>query len=101
MTMAPRRVSGAITGLAGLAGHLTWTVVRLGVGSLLVLFEPILRIVLCTAAFGACFVALLFGFVAQAPGFPAWGMLGLSVAALSAYWAYLAVIRWVIGGGRG
>lgn len=91
------RRAGARTGrgmrtvfaLAFLAG---WQVLRVGISAVLVLAEPFLRLILCGGAFLGFAVTVLFGFLLDAPHFPKWGMLGLSVGLLVLYWLYLSVM---------
>lgn len=71
---------------------LAWQAVRVVICALLVLFEPLLRIVLVPIAFLGFVVTLIFGFMIDAPHFPKWGMLAFSVGALLLYWLYLGVM---------
>lgn len=71
---------------------LAWHAVRVVICALLVLFEPLLRIVLVPIAFLGFVVTLIFGFMIDAPHFPKWGMLAFSVGALLLYWLYLGVM---------
>ena len=66
--------------------------VRITICALLVLGEPVMRALLVPAAFLGFLVTLIFGFLIGDPRFPRWGMLGLSVAALVLYWAYLGLM---------
>jgi hypothetical protein len=75
--------------------------VRAVAAALLVLFEPVLRLLLLPLAFGCFLMSLLFGLLLHAPGFPTWGMLALSVGLLWLYWLYVAVMVWCLGGRRG
>lgn len=76
----------------GVAFVLAWQAVRMVICALLVLFEPLLRIVLVPIAFLGFLVTLIFGFMIGAPNFPKWGMLAFSVGALLLYWFYLGVM---------
>lgn len=69
-----------------------WQCVRIIICALLVLMEPLLRIVLVPLAFLGFVVTLLFGFAMDAPNFPKWGMLAFSVGALLLYWLYLGLM---------
>ena len=69
-----------------------WQCFRLVTCALLVLMEPVLRVVLVPLAFLGFVVTLLFGFAMDAPNFPKWGMLAFSVGALLVYWLYLGVM---------
>jgi hypothetical protein len=71
---------------------LAWQPVRWVLCAVLVLFEPLLRIVLVPFAFLGFLATLVFGFAMDAPRFPKWGMLAFSVGALLLYWLYLAVM---------
>lgn len=97
-TMGAKLVSGAwrtvrlaVFGL-GLLLWLAWVPTRMVICALLVLFEPLLRIVLVPLAFLSFLVTLVFGFALDAPNFPRWGMLAFSVGALVLYWLYLGVM---------
>lgn len=83
---------------------IVWTVLlagcqmlRLVLCALLVLAEPLLRLVLVPIAFLGFAVTLLFGFALQQPGFPKWGMLGFSVGSLLLYTLYLCVMHLLMG----
>jgi hypothetical protein len=69
-----------------------WPVVRLALCSVLVLMEPLVRIILVPVAFLGFLVTLVFGFVAGDPTFPKWGMLAFSVASLWLYWLFLGLM---------
>jgi hypothetical protein len=60
------------------------------VGSL-VAYHQRERIICVPLAFLSFFVTLVFGFLLGSPGFPKWGMLLFSVAALLLYWVYLGI----------
>lgn len=70
----------------------SWQCVRLVICALLILMEPVLRVVLVPLAFLGFVVTLLFGFAMDAPNFPKWGMLAFSVGALLLYWLYLGAM---------
>ncbi len=74
-----------------------WQVLRLVLCALLVLAEPLLRLVLVPIAFLGFAVTLLFGFALQQPGFPKWGMLAFSVGNLLLYALYLCVMQLLMG----
>jgi hypothetical protein len=65
--------------------------------SMMVLMEPLVRLVLVPAALLGCLVTLLFGFLMGDPRFPRWGMLALSLGALWLYWAYLGLLCLLMG----
>ena len=84
--------------------RLSWGVlsgVLLLVYGLLVMFfamvEPVLRVILLGAAFVTFWMAVIFGFLMDAPHFPAWGMLVFSVSAFGAYLVVLLVQHFLIG----
>jgi hypothetical protein len=87
--MALWPVLGAVS--ATLAGTL-W-VARILLYALLSLLEPVVRVVLVPFAYLGFAVTLLFGFVIGDPRFPRWGMLGISVGALVAYWLYIMIME--------
>lgn len=97
------RLRDAVADALGRSCHLLWrgllfsllTVLRLlrvVVCALLVLTEPLLRVTLVPLAFLGFLVTLVFGFVAESPGFPKWGMLAFSVGCLLLYWLYLGLM---------
>lgn len=72
----------------------TWDAVRLPIFSLLLIFEPIVRLVLSWLTLLAVLTAFLFEFSGAAPGFPFWGMIAFSIGcalALTGYYALCAV----------
>lgn len=75
-----------------LAWLVAWPVVRLALCSVLVLMEPLVRIVLVPIAFLGFLVTLVFGFLVGDPTFPKWGMLAFSVASLWLYWLFLGLM---------
>lgn len=78
---------------------LVWFV-RLTVGTVLVLAEPMVRVVLVPLAFIGFAMAVVFGFLMHAPHFPAWGMLAMSIGFLWAYLLYAVLTAWILGGRR-
>lgn len=66
--------------------------VRLAICALLLLAEPMLRVVLLGLAFGGFMVTLVFGFLMGDPDFPKWGMLAMSVSFVLLYWLYLFIM---------
>lgn len=70
-----------------------WQAVRLVLYTVLVLAEPIVRIILVPIAMLGFVVTLLFGFLIGDPAFPKWGMLAFSMCALWLYWLFLGLIR--------
>jgi hypothetical protein len=89
---ASRRVGRGVRPLFALLFAGAWTSARIVITALLVLAEPFLRFLLCGAAFLGFLVTVLFGFLLEAPHFPKWGMLALSVGALLLYWLYLGLM---------
>ena len=76
----------------GLRG-LTWPAARLPVFALLVILEPIVRVVLCGLAMLSALAAFFFEFLTALPEFPFWGMLGFSVGCALALMLYYALVR--------
>jgi len=75
--------------------RIAWDVVRLPILSLLLIFEPIVRLVLSWLTLLAVLTAFLFKFSGAAPSFPFWGMILFSVGCalvLSAYYALLSML---------
>ena len=69
-----------------------WHTGRIVLCVLLVLLEPLGRILLVPLAYLTFLVTLLFGFVLHAPNFPRWGMLVFAIALFLLYWAFLGVM---------
>lgn len=72
-----------------------WDVVRLPIFSVLLIFEPIVRLVLSWLTLLAVLTAFLFESSGAAPGFPFWGMIAFSVGcalALTGYYALLSLL---------
>ena len=75
--------------------RLAWDAVRLPILSLLLIFEPIVRLVLSWLTLLAVLTAFLFEFSGAAPSFPFWGMIAFSVGcalALTGYYALLSLL---------
>jgi hypothetical protein len=72
---------------------LAWQVVRLPVLAFLLILEPVVRLVLSSAALLGVLTAFLFEFSAAAPTFPFWGMVAISVGCMLALMAYYAFLR--------
>jgi hypothetical protein len=96
MREAVARVAGIGRVTACAALLVVWQLVRLALIALLVLLEPLVRIVLVPLAFFGFLVTLLFGFAMGEPHFPKWGMLAFSVGALWLYWLYLGLLGLVM-----
>jgi hypothetical protein len=75
-----------------------WRLVVLFGVSVLVLVEPVVRVVLVPLATLCVLMAVVFGFMMHAPHFHAWGMLVFGVGALWLYWLYLFLILWISRG---
>jgi hypothetical protein len=88
----PRGLDIAVVVGRGLLG-LTWEAVRLPVFALLVILEPIVRVVLCGLALLSALAALFFEFLTELPKFPFWGMLGFSVGCALALLLYYGLVR--------
>jgi hypothetical protein len=73
-------------------GRGLWLIVRLPIFTLLVIFEPVVALVLGGLALAGVLTTLLFVLI-QAPHFPAWTMLTMSVGFGLALMAYEAVLR--------
>ncbi|HJV69427.1 hypothetical protein, partial [Ideonella sp.] len=70
-----------VVGVIAASLFAAWQLVRLALVTVLVLAEPLVRIVLVPIAFLGFFVTLVFGFLMGAPHFPKWGMLAFSIGA--------------------
>lgn len=74
---------------------LAWQALRLPVFALLVIFEPVVRLLLSWLTLLAVLTAFLFEFSGAAPGFPFWGMIAFAVScalALTGYYALLSLL---------
>ena len=98
---AMRSASAIGLSIVGLAWIAAWQVLRLVLCALFVLVEPILRMTLVPLAVLSFAVTVIFGFLIGDPRFPRWGMLAFSIGALWMYWLFLALMSFVVGGGRG
>lgn len=78
-------------GRAGLL--LLWRPVALVAYVFLAMLEPFIGVILTVLAFGSFVVAILFGFVFQAPFPHRWHVLGASLIFMFAYGAYLGVMK--------
>jgi hypothetical protein len=96
-----RRLQGLLVGLLCFAISVFWPLCRMVLCALLVLIEPLLRITLVPLALLGFLVTLFYGFRVDDPNFPKWGMLALSLGSLCAYWLYMALLAFMIGGRRG
>lgn len=75
------------------AWWIAWPLLKLVLCTVLMLAEPLVRIVLVPIAMLGFLVTLLFGFLIGDADFPKWGMLAFSVGALWLYWLFLGLIR--------
>lgn len=66
-----------------------WQMTRAVICAVLVLVEPVLRLMLMGLAFLSFLVTLLFGFMMHAPNFPKWGMLAFAIGLVLMYWLFL------------
>lgn len=85
----------AAVNIAGCLLRLAWDAVRLPIFSLLMIFEPIVRLVFSWLTLLAVLTAFLFEFSGAAPRFPFWGMIAFSVGcalALTGYYALLSLL---------
>jgi len=79
----------------------SWHALRLVLGTLLVLLEPLLRMTLVPLAFLSFGVTVVFGFLIGDPRFPKWGMLTFSVGTLWLYGLFVVVTSLIVGRSRG
>ena len=98
---ADRRNSGLIGVMVVVAVVLMWRLCRVALCALLMLMEPVVRIVLVPIAYMSFLVTLIFGFMIGDARFPKWGMLAFSVGALCLYWLFLGLLALLVGGFRG
>ena len=76
---------------------LAWQAVRLPIFSLLVVFEPIARLVFSGLSLLAILTAFLFEASSASPRFPFWGMIAFSVGCALALTGYYALLRLFAG----
>jgi hypothetical protein len=79
--------------LASLVLKGAWFILRGLVFAILVIVEPIARVMLSAIALISLAMAFLFEFSTALPEFPFWGMLGVSLASLWLLVTYYALIR--------
>lgn len=89
-----RSLVAVVIGLVRTAQRLMFFVVF----SVLVMIEPLVRIVLVPLATLSTLMAVVFGFAMHAPHFHPWGMLVFGVGLLWLYWLYLLLIHWIARG---
>jgi hypothetical protein len=70
-----------------------WTLIRLPVLALLVILEPVARVVLAGAALLMTLTALFWGALLGLSVFPFWGMLALAIGAWLLLGVYYALVR--------
>jgi hypothetical protein len=70
-----------------------WTLIRLPVLALLVILEPVARIVLAGSALLLTLTALFWGALLGLSAFPFWGMLALAISAWLLLVFYYALVR--------
>ncbi len=71
----------------------TWTTVRLPILALLVILEPVVRVVLAGFALLMTLTALLFACLRPLSAFPFWGMLCVAIASVGILALYYAFVR--------
>lgn len=86
-TLAGRMGSGVRSALWFAAN-----LVRVVICAVLVLIEPLVRIVFCAGAFLLFVATLVVHFLIGHPSFPTWPLLGASVAMMVVYWIYLWIM---------
>lgn len=82
------------------AGDVIFALARMGFSIVLILAEPLLRVTLVPLAFGAFFVAVVLGALLKLPGIPIWGLLGVSVVSLLAYFLWWRLIHLLMPGSQ-
>lgn len=70
-----------------------WHVIRLPILAVLLVLEPLVRVVFFTLAFLGTLVAFILKFGSTLPHFPFWGMLGVSLGCLGVAVVYGAIVR--------
>jgi len=70
-----------------------WQLIRLPVLALLVVLEPLVRLLLGACALIAVLCAFFFKLASNRPDFPFWGTLGFSLGCVALLAAYHALIR--------
>jgi hypothetical protein len=73
--------------------QLAWHIVRLPILAFLIIIEPVVRLVLWSAAFLGTLTAFLFEFSGAAPNFPFWLMISVSIGCMLLLGAYYALLR--------
>jgi hypothetical protein len=84
------RLGGSI---ASIVLRAVWTVIRLPVLALLVILEPVARIVLAGTALLMTLTAFFWGALLGLSAFPFWGMLALAIGAWLLLGFYYALVR--------
>lgn len=82
--------------LAGELTRLVWTAVRLPILALLVILEPVVRLVLAAGALLTTLTAGFYALVRPATHVPVWGMLAIAVGCfllLALYYVVLNALR--------
>ena len=95
MRDAVRRLEPGAQGspVASMVLRAAWTVVRLPVLALLVILEPVARVVLAGFALLMTLTALFWGALLGLSAFPFWGMLALAISAWLLLGFYYALVR--------
>jgi hypothetical protein len=85
------------SGMAGRVGlalaRATWAALRLPILALLVILEPVVRMVLAGFALLMTLTALFFACVRPLPAFPFWGMLAVAIGSVGLLALYYALVR--------
>ena len=90
---AHAETSGLARVVALAIARAAWTTLRLPILALLVILEPVIRLVLAGFALLITLTALFFACLRPLSAFPFWGMLAAAVAAVGLLALYYAVIR--------
>lgn len=85
--------SGPASRVALATARALWTALRLPVLTLLVILEPVVRLVLAGFALLMTLTALFFACLRPLSAFPFWGMLAAALGAVGLLAAYYAVVR--------
>lgn len=86
-----------LTGIIGGVLWVLWQAVRWPTLALLIVLEPLVRVILCGLALLGVLTAFFWQFVVHPPGFPVFTTLGLSLACVPLLALYYAVLRFLSG----
>ena len=73
--------------------HVAGTTLRLAILAVLVVLEPVVRVVLAGSALLVALTALFFALVRPLSAFPLWGMLAVTAALVMLLALYYAILR--------